>query len=134
MIGTIATAAPGSEGREQGTGEQQPSEKHAERYPLYSSSLLSFAITAKSSSVVTSPFTSPVPASSRRRRRMILPLLVLGSASVKRMSSGRARAPISFVTHLRSSSLSSGVGLLPDSRSEEHTSELQSLRHLVCRL
>src|SRR5438045_113075 len=25
-------------------------------------------------------------------------------------------------------------GLLPDVRSEEHTSELQSLRHLVCRL
>src|SRR5437899_7580583 len=26
------------------------------------------------------------------------------------------------------------VNLLPDLRSEEHTSELQSLRHLVCRL
>src|SRR5262245_66601153 len=27
-----------------------------------------------------------------------------------------------------------GVALLPRRRSEEHTSELQSLRHLVCRL
>jgi len=36
---------------------------------------------------------------------MILPLLVLGRASVNRMSSGRAREPISFDTHLRNSSL-----------------------------
>src|SRR5258705_3255376 len=28
----------------------------------------------------------------------------------------------------------SGVGVCQDHRSEEHTSELQSLRHLVCRL
>ena len=35
---------------------------------------------------------------------MILPLRVFGSVSVKRMSSGLARAPISFATHLRSSS------------------------------
>src|SRR5258705_4458127 len=28
----------------------------------------------------------------------------------------------------------SGVEISPDDRSEEHTSELQSLRHLVCRL
>src|SRR5471030_492906 len=27
-----------------------------------------------------------------------------------------------------------GTGLMMDARSEEHTSELQSLRHLVCRL
>ena len=32
---------------------------------------------------------------------MIFPLRVLGRASVKRMSSGLARAPISFATHLR---------------------------------
>src|ERR1039458_5501552 len=37
---------------------------------------------------------------------------------------------------LNSSILSTGVGMMPDGlpRSEEHTSELQSLRHLVCRL
>ena len=46
---------------------------------------------------------------------MILPLRVLGRESVKRMSSGRASAPISFVTHLRSSSFNSGVGLRPPS-------------------
>jgi hypothetical protein len=46
----------------------------------YSSPSRSLAITEKSSSVVVSPFTSPVVASSRRRRRMILPLRVFGSA------------------------------------------------------
>ena len=34
---------------------------------------------------------------------MILPLRVLGSASVKRISSGRAKLPISCATHWRSS-------------------------------
>ena len=76
-----------------------------------SSCSFNFAITLKSSSVVVSPFTSPLVASSRSRRRMIFPLRVLGSASVKRMSSGLARAPISLATHLRSSSFSSGVRL-----------------------
>jgi methyl-accepting chemotaxis protein len=78
-------------------------------------SSLSFnlAITPKSSSVVVSPFTSPLLASSRSRRRMIFPLRVLGSMSVKRMSSGLAMAPISFATHIRKSSFSSGVGFLP---------------------
>jgi hypothetical protein len=44
---------------------------------------------------------------------MILPLRVLGSASVKRMSSGLASDPISFATHARSSSFSSSLGSLP---------------------
>jgi hypothetical protein len=35
---------------------------------------------------------------SRSRRRMILPLRVFGSASLKRISSGRAMAPISLTT------------------------------------
>ena len=43
---------------------------------------------------------------------MILPLRVLGRASVKRISSGRAREPISLETHLRSSSFSSSTGLV----------------------
>src|ERR1700680_3209882 len=83
----------------------------------YASSLsLSRAITLKSSSVVMSPLTSPLVASSRSRRRMILPLRVLGSMSVKRMSSGLAIAPISLATHFLSSSLSSGVGFRPCSK------------------
>ena len=76
-----------------------------------SSLSFSFAITPKSSSVVVSPFTSPLLASSRNRRRMIFPLRVLGSVSVKRISSGLAMAPISFATHFRSSSFSSWRGL-----------------------
>ena len=60
--------------------------------------LFNFASTEKSSSVVVSPTVALPAASSRNRRRMILPLRVLGSASVKRMSSGLARAPISFAT------------------------------------
>ena len=47
------------------------------RLASYASSCsFNFAITLKSSSVVVSPFTSPFVASSRSRRRMILPLLV----------------------------------------------------------
>jgi hypothetical protein len=41
---------------------------------------------------------------SRSRRRMILPLRVFGSASVKRICSGLAKLPISCATHWRSSS------------------------------
>src|SRR4051812_28594097 len=53
--------------------------------PHPSSFSFSFASTEKSSSVVVSPFTSPPPASSFSRRRMIFPLRVLGSDSVKRI-------------------------------------------------
>ena len=63
-----------------------------------------------------SPLTSPLVASSRSRRRMILPLRVFGSMSVKRMSSGRASAPISLLTQRRNSSFNSGVGWWPCSR------------------
>src|SRR5262249_28053935 len=80
----------------------------------HSSSSLSFASTEKSSSVVVSPLTSPLVASSLNRRRIILPDLVLGSVSENRMSSGRASAPISFATHWRNSSLSAGLGVDPD--------------------
>ena len=69
-------------------------------------------MTVKSSRVVVSPLISPLVASSRSKRRMILPLRVLGSAWVKRMSSGRASEPISLATHSRSSSLSCGDGLM----------------------
>ena len=70
----------------------------------HSSCSRSFAITLKSSSVVTSPLISPCVAISRSSRRMILPDRVFGSWSVNRISSGRASAPISFATHARSSS------------------------------
>ena len=55
-------------------------------------------MTPISSSVVTSPRTAPLVAISRSSRRMILPERVFGSASVKRISSGRASAPISLTT------------------------------------
>jgi len=45
----------------------------------YSSLSLSLLMTAKSSRVVMSPLTSPLVASSRSRRRMILPERVFGS-------------------------------------------------------
>src|SRR5437899_6391328 len=59
--------------------------------------------------------------------RSISLMSVVGSPSTSRRS---ASAPSSTTPSLP------GYGLrLPDSsRSEEHTSELQSLRHLVCRL
>src|SRR5215472_12135777 len=72
----------------------------------YSSSSFSLAITERSSSVVTSPRTSPSVASSLSSRRIIFPLRVFGSASLKRISSGLASAPISLATHCRSSSFS----------------------------
>ncbi len=80
----------------------------------FQTSSLSFnlEITEKSSSVVVSPLTSPLVASSRSKRRMIFPLRVFGSMSVKRMSSGFASAPISFATQRRSSSFSASVGWL----------------------
>src|SRR5438045_5680582 len=43
----------------------------------------------------------------------------------------RTAAPAASASSLPASSLSAGAGA---ARSEEHTSELQSLRHLVCRL
>ena len=64
----------------------------------YSSSDRNFSSTEKSSSVVVSPATEPLVAISRRRRRMIFPDRVLGKASEKRISSGRASAPISLAT------------------------------------
>src|ERR1035437_9666674 len=78
--------------------------------PYPSSASRSLAMTVKSSRVVVSPLISPWVASSLSRRRMILPERVLGRASVKRIPSGRAREPISFETHLRSSSLSASLG------------------------
>ncbi len=64
----------------------------------HSSSARNFSSTEKSSSVVTSPATEPLVAISRNKRRMILPERVFGSISLKRISSGRASAPISLVT------------------------------------
>src|SRR5258705_12100566 len=77
--------------------------KAKDQSPFYSSSALNFSSTEKSSSVVTSPTTEPLVAISRRSRRIIFPDLVFGNASVNRISSGRARAPISFTTWARNS-------------------------------
>ena len=76
----------------------------------YSSSLpLSFSNTEKSSSVVVSPVTDPVAAISLSSLLMILPLRVFGRASLKRISSGLARAPISLTTCCRSSSIQTRI-------------------------
>src|SRR5471030_28228 len=50
--------------------------------------------------------------------------------------SERDAADLEFSLQVRLSMLiaNSGVSLVHPTRSEEHTSELQSLRHLVCRL
>ena len=64
----------------------------------YSSDPANFANTLKSSSVVVSPVTFAPLAISFRRRRMILPLRVFGSASAKRTSSGFAIAPMCALT------------------------------------
>src|ERR1044072_3374332 len=78
---------------------------------VHSSSARNFSSTDKSSRVVTSPATVPLVAISRSKRRMILPDRVLGSASVNLISSGRARAPISFTTCSRSSWFNASDGL-----------------------
>src|SRR5205814_9844128 len=51
--------------------------------------------------------------------------------STSRMRCSTKRAPLGTPTRRRRQSPQSGT---PPRRSEEHTSELQSLRHLVCRL
>src|SRR5207244_3344250 len=70
---------------------------------------------AEPARVVGSPAVCLPAAMSRGSRRMIFPLRVLGSASVKRMSSGRAKAPISLATCSRSTRLSSSLGVRLDS-------------------
>ena len=81
------------------SGDRQTPQIWRERVGLaYSSSSRSASMTERSSSVVTSPATLPLVASSRSSRRMILPDRVLGNASVNRMSSGLASEPISLAT------------------------------------
>src|SRR5690606_28269094 len=65
------------------------------------------SITEESASVVTSP-TSRFSATSRSRRRMILPERVLGSSGTIITWRGLAIAPISLATWVRSSSTISG--------------------------
>src|SRR5690606_17654237 len=67
----------------------------AHSFPSYSA--LSFATTDGSASVVVSPRARP-SAMSFNSRRMILPERVLGRSALKRMSSGRAMAPILCTT------------------------------------
>src|ERR1035438_1283306 len=47
-----------------------------------------------------------------------------------------ARTDVEFLIEISKAVVAAGAGTvnIPDTRSEEHTSELQSLRHLVCRL
>ena len=52
---------------------------------------------------------------SRSKRRMIFPERVLGSVSVKRISAGRAMAPISLLTCARSVFSNSSSTLVPPS-------------------
>ena len=60
-------------------------------------------------SVVVSPTDSLPAAMSRKRRRMILPLRVFGSAAVKRILSGVAKAPICLRTWAVSSDISDSL-------------------------
>ena len=69
-------------------------------------------ITEESASVVTSP-TSRFSATSRSRRRMILPLRVFGSSGVKTMFAGFAIGPIFCATWFRSSSSFETVASTP---------------------
>ena len=72
----------------------QPCSNETHGVRLHYSSLLSFARTPKSSSVVVSPVTVFPLATSFSKRRMILPLRVFGNASANRISSGLAIAPM----------------------------------------
>src|SRR5207245_10168523 len=72
---------------------------------------LRLAMTDGSARVVVSPNALP-SATSRRSRRMILPLLVFGRSAVNRISLGRARLPIFLDTYVfNSSDLSLPVAL-----------------------
>ncbi len=71
--------------------------------------------TAGSASVVVSP-SAWSSATSRSRRRMILPERVFGRSSVKRIDFGFAIGPIVWPTWSRSSSTSSSLGSLPPRR------------------
>src|SRR5215831_4749776 len=86
----------------------------------YSSSrpcvLASRSITPISSSVVVSPETPPLEASSRKRRRIIFPLRVLGSRSQKRTSAGRAMVPMVTATCSIKEERNCGDGLCPERR------------------
>jgi hypothetical protein len=85
-------------------------EKRRATGPLYFVTLLQPCNHAEIFQSCRVAFDFAVVASSRSKRRMILPLRVLGSMSVKSISSGLASPPISFATHWRSSSLSWGTG------------------------
>ena len=86
--------------------------------------------TVESASVVVSPSVRP-SAMSRRRRRMILPLRVLGSSCVNVMYFGRVNLPSFAATCSRSSSASSGepiaVALERDERVDRLTGDLVEL-------
>src|SRR5271170_915778 len=79
------------------------------------------SITAMSSRVVVSPVTAPLVASSRSRRRMILPLRVLGNKCVKRTSEGRAMEPIVLATNSINSLRSSLLGSWPTRSATKQT-------------
>src|ERR1043166_7110523 len=80
---------------------------------LHHSSSGGCEIVEKYSSVGGSPSPRPLVANSRRSRRIILPLRVLGRASAKRMSFGRAIDPTWWTTCFFNSSLSSSPACEP---------------------
>ena len=90
----------------------------------HSSSARSFASTRRSSSVEVSPLASLPAATSFSSRRMILPLRVFGSASVKRMPSGRANLPISFSTCAISLAFVASLASKPGLQRDEHDQRL----------
>src|SRR5690606_13343871 len=73
----------------------------------------SLVSTAWSSRVEVSPWVSRPAATSFKRRRMILPLRVLGSPSAKRMEAGRANLPMSLATCSESSCFMASLGSMP---------------------
>ena len=94
-------------------GDEKAPALREEAIASYSSSSRNLANTPISSSVVVSCVVARPAAMSRSGRRMIFPERVFGSVGVKRISSGRANAPISFVTWSRSSFFSSSVPSIP---------------------
>src|SRR5205823_12680494 len=70
---------------------------------------------------------SPVASSSGR-------LSVAASAAAGSRPRARARATVPPSTHAPAASVGPSMPSVPAARSEEHTSELQSLAYLVCRL
>src|SRR5262245_62367747 len=71
---------------------------------------------------------------SGRKNRYVYAIAGLGSKGLSFRAEGEEPRRLEWPRSLRSAPLRAGHACAARSRSEEHTSELQSLRHLVCRL